>query len=126
MDNSSNALHGIVSGATPLNLNIGAKQTAYLSTTSTTPTMTDVIPGGWKVNSISIETAQNLTVISATQETSSIALIAGKTLNNGKMVWSTMADHMLYASGTPKDIVFALTGNGGVGAKIYVELVRVF
>jgi hypothetical protein len=126
MDNSGNGLHGTNSGAIPFGLNIGDTRTAYLLTTSEAPTMTDVQKGGWKVKSIAMETAQNLTEIDCTQETSSIELLSDKTLNNGKMVWCTLADHMLYAAGTDKDLVFKLTGNGGDGTKIYVELEKVF
>lgn len=125
MDNSGNALHGTVSGALPFGLNIGDRRTAYLSTTSTTPTMTDVIKGGWKVVGFSFATAQNLTVIDATQETSSIKLIDGKTVNNGILICDAIADHLAYEPGTDKDIVFTLTGNGGAGTVIKVVLEKV-
>lgn len=126
VDNSGNGNHGINSAATLTNAKIGDRMIAYLNTTSTSPTMTDVQLGGWKVNSTSMETAQNLTEIDVTQETSAIELISDKVLNNGKMVWSMLADHNLYAAGTDKDLVFKLTGNGGAGTKIYVELEKVF
>lgn len=126
LDQSGNGMHGINSGSIPYGWNIGDRRVAYLLTTSTSPTMTDVQRGGWKVVSIAMETAENLTEIDATQETSSIEFISDKTLNNGKMVWSTLADHNLYAVGTDKDIVFKLTGNGGAGTKIYVTMEKVF
>jgi hypothetical protein len=123
IDNSGNGLHGTNNGAIPTNLKIGDRRTAYLLTTSTSPTMTDVIPAGWKVNSISMETAQNLTNIDALQETSNDRLLDGKTLNNGSMVWNSVADHNIYS--TDKDIVLTLTGNGEAGTKVYVELEKI-
>ena len=122
IDNNGNGLHGTVSGAIPTNLKIGDRRTAYLSTTSTSPAMLNVIPAGWKVNSISIETAQNLTDIDVIQETSGIKLIENKTLNNGSFTWR-VDDHNVY--NVNKNLTFTLTGNGGTGTKIYVELEKV-
>ena len=125
MDNSGNKLHGINSASVPAGLKIGDRRIAYLSTTSESPTMTDVIKGGWKVIGFSFETAQNLTDIDATQETSNIKLIENKTLNNGYLNCNTIADHPYYANGIDKDIIFNLTGNGGAGTVIKVELEKV-
>ncbi|HPI21076.1 MAG TPA: hypothetical protein PKY56_11975, partial [Candidatus Kapabacteria bacterium] len=125
MDNSGNKLHGINSASVPAGLKIGDRRIAYLSTTSESPTMTDVIKGGWKVIGFSFETAQNLTDIDATQETSNINLIENKTLNNGYLNCNTIADHPYYANGIDKDIIFNLTGNGGAGTVIKVELEKV-
>ena len=125
MDNSGNKLHGINSASVPAGLKIGDRRIAYLSTTSESPAMTDVIKGGWKVIGFSFETAQNLTDIDATQETSNIKLIENKTLNNGYLNCNTIADHPYYANGIDKDIIFNLTGNGGAGTVIKVELEKV-
>ncbi len=125
MDNSGNKLHGINSASVPAGLKIGDRRIAYLSTTSESPTMTDVIKGGWKVIGFSFETAQNLTDIDATQETSNIKLIENKTLNNGYLNCNTIADHPYYENGIDKDIIFNLTGNGGAGTVIKVELEKV-
>jgi len=122
MDNSGNDLHGTVDGAIPTNLKIRDRRTAYLSTTSTSPAMLDVIPAGWKVNSITIETAQNLTDIDVVQETSNMNLIENKVLNNGSFTWR-VDGHNVY--NVNKNLTFTLTGNGGTGTKIYVELEKV-
>lgn len=118
---TQNGLHGTATGGViPLSNKIGDTRTAYLLSTSESPTMTDVIKAGWAVQSISMTTAQNLTDIDVVQETSSVALIENKTLNNGSFTW-TPADHNLYPT-ADKDLVFKLTGNGGAGTHIYVNL----
>ena len=54
-----------------------------------------------------------------------IKLIENKTLNNGYLNCNTIADHPYYANGIDKDIIFYLTGNGGAGTVIKVELEKV-
>jgi len=121
---TQNGLHGTATGGvTPLSNKIGDVRTAYLLTTSATPTMTDVIRAGWKVESITMTSAENLTEIDATQETSSVALLTDKMNNNTTTTW-TPADHNIYPT-ADKDLIFTLTGNGGAGTHIYVNLKKI-
>lgn len=116
LDTSGNNLHGTVSGGA-IPLIRPAEQKIVVTTTSTTPTIS--IPAGYAVERINMTTAQNLTVIQVQQATSLLNLITGESLNNGSISFQ-VAKHRKYA--TANNLNLTLTGNGGLGTTVTVEL----
>ena len=125
IDNSSNGLHGGVSIAgVPIDYKIGDRRTAYLIDTAPDPIMTDVIPVGWKVNSITIETTNTaLTNVIAVQEDGETLIATGTGVDVGDQFMYVAPSHSV--NSVAKDISFTLTSNGGTGTKIYVEMEKV-
>jgi len=83
-----------------------------------------VIPAGYWVEAIKVVdagTAGGLSAIIATQETSAVTLITGKSVATGTTIlFKTLTDHNVYAAN--KNLTFTATGNGGTGMAIIVYL----
>jgi len=130
-DASGNNLNGAVSGAVANNLppnHLDRYSTGTFTTNiaSGVGTKVIVIPAYYYVESITIDdkgTAAGLSDIEATQETSSITLISGKSVATGnKLTFKTIADHNVYT--VNKNLTFTATGNGGSGMEIIVNFRR--
>jgi len=130
-DASGNNLNGAVSGAVannlpPNHLDRYSTGTFTDNIASGVGTKVIVIPAYYYVESITIDdkgTAAGLSDIVATQETSSITLITGKSVATGnKLTFKTIADHNVYT--VNKNLTFTATGNGNSGMEIIVNFRR--
>ena len=129
VDKSGNNLNGVTSGSPVLTIPLPEYQYSvsqiFTTDIAASPKVL-VIPANYEVQSIYIQdmgTAAGLSGISATQETSTIALITGKAVATGTgITFRTIADHNVYA--VNKNLSFLATGNGSAGCRIVVTMKR--
>jgi len=129
VDKSGNNLNGVTSGLPVLTIPLPEYQYSvsqiFTTDIAASPKVL-VIPAGYEVQSIYIQdmgTAGGLSGISATQETSAIALITGKAVATATgITFRTIADHNVYS--VNKNLSFLATGNGSLGMRIVVTMKR--
>jgi hypothetical protein len=111
-------------GPTPYNLPAIHREQQYVSTTSSSPSITP--PAGYIIESISIKTKADLTNIAIQQAGSLDNLVSGKTLNGSgsekSKTYSMLGDHEIFNGSTTLN--FTLTGNDAVGTIITITYKR--